>query len=301
MSVRMPAVSLAAVKIRRQSTLELAVEIEAHGFDGIYCPMVVDPMSLCLSMAHRTSTITFGTSIESIYVRHPSDLAGAASYLAETSGGRFRLGLGMNHIPTHERLGVKAGPPLEDVRGYVAALRAVESDVGPLPPILLAAMRTRMVALAAEIADGAIWANACRSHMEASLAVVAGARREPFFIGNMIPTVVDDDVDAALALHRRTLSNLARLPNYRNYWREAGYVEEMDAIEAAVARGDTDSLPSFVSDAWLRDTTLAGSPSVVRDGIEAWFDAGVSTPIVVPSALSGGQPRAFENLYAVYA
>ena len=108
----------------------------------------------------------------------------------------------------------------------------------------------------------------------------------------MIPTVVDDDVTAALALHRRTLSNMARLPNYRNYWKEAGYVEEMDAIEAAAARGDTDSLPSFVSDAWLRDTTLAGPPSVVRDGIEAWFDAGVSTPIIVPSALSGGQPPA---------
>jgi alkanesulfonate monooxygenase SsuD/methylene tetrahydromethanopterin reductase-like flavin-dependent oxidoreductase (luciferase family) len=300
----MPAVSLAAVKIRRQSVLERAVEIEAHGFDGIYCPMVVDPMSLCLSMAHRTSTITFGTSIQSIYVRHPSDLAGAAAYLHEVSGGRFRLGLGMNHIPTHERLGVEAGPPLDDVARYVNALRAVEGDVGPLPPIYLAAMRKRMVALAAEIADGAIWANACRSHMASSLGVVTkgrAGRDAAFFIGNMIPTVVDDDVKAAHALHRRTLSNLARLPNYRNYWREAGYVEEMDAIEAAVGRGDTDDLPSLVSDAWLADTTLSGSPSTVRDGIEAWFDAGVTTPIVVPSALSGGQPRAVANLFRVYA
>src|SRR3954471_22430173 len=280
-TARMPAVSLAAVAGRRQSTVELAVEIERRGFAGIFCPMVVDPMSLCLSVAHRTDRIVMGTSIESIYVRHPSDMAGAAAYLAEMSGGRFRLGLGMNHIPTHERLGVTVGPPLEDVRRYVAGLRAVEKDVGPLPPILLAAMRSRMVALAAEIADGAIWANGCRSHMAASLAVIAGVRSDEFFVGNMIPTVVDDDVKAALALHRRTLSNMARLPNYRNYWKEAGYIEEMDAIEAAVARGDTESLPSFVSDAWLRDTTLAGSPSVVRDGIEAWFDAGVSTPIVV--------------------
>ncbi len=138
--------------------------------------------------------------------------------------------------------------------------------------------------------------------MAASLDVVAGAGRGgDFFVGNMIPTVVDDDLKAANALHRRTLSNLARLPNYRNYWREAGYVEEMDAIEAAVEKGDTDDLPSLVSDAWLADTTLAGSPSTVRDGIEAWFDAGVTTPIVVPSALSGGQPRAFANLFRVYA
>ena len=76
-------------------------------------------------------------------------------------------------IPTPEvlkALGVETGRVLNTVT-MRNGLRAVEKDVGPLPPILLAAMRSRMVALAAEIADGAIWANGCRSHMAASLAV----------------------------------------------------------------------------------------------------------------------------------
>ena len=44
----------------------------------------------------------------------------------------------------------------------------------------------------------------------------------------MIPTCISDDVEAAKAVNRRTLTRYTMLPNYRNYWKEAGYVEEMD-------------------------------------------------------------------------
>jgi alkanesulfonate monooxygenase SsuD/methylene tetrahydromethanopterin reductase-like flavin-dependent oxidoreductase (luciferase family) len=51
---------------------------------------------------------------------------------------------------------------------------------------------------------------------------------------------------------------------------------------------------------WLADNTLYGSPAKVRDGIEAWFDAGISTPIVVPSSTSGGQAKAVAELFAAF-
>ena len=96
-----------------------------------------------------------------------------------------------------------------------------------------------MVALAGELAQGVVFANASLSHMGQSLAALPAAKRNDadFFIGNMIPTCISDDVEAAKAVNRRTLTNYAFLPNYRNYWKEAGYVEEMDAIETAVAEG----------------------------------------------------------------
>ncbi len=59
-------------------------------------------------------------------------------------------------------------------------------------------------------------------------------------------------------------------------------------------------LPECLSDRWLEDTTLSGSASEVREGIEAWFDAGIKTPIVVPSAVKGGQLQALEDLFALY-
>jgi len=48
-----------------------------------------------------------------------------------------------------------------------------------------------------------------------------------FWIGNMIPTVIDDDLDAARARNRKTLQGYVALPNYRNYWIEAGYEVEV--------------------------------------------------------------------------
>jgi alkanesulfonate monooxygenase SsuD/methylene tetrahydromethanopterin reductase-like flavin-dependent oxidoreductase (luciferase family) len=55
-----------------------------------------------------------------------------------------------------------------------------------------------------------------------------------------------------------------------------------------------------MSDRWLSDCTLYGSVGEVREGIEAWFDAGVKTPIIVPSSTSGGQAKAFEELFAAF-
>ena len=110
-----------------------------------------------------------------------------------------------------------------------------------------------------------------------------------------------DDKEAAAAVCRRTLTGYVMLPNYRNYWKEAGYREEMEAIEKALAAGDREKLPGLMSDRWLADSTLFGSTKEVREGVEAWFAAGVKTPIVVPSSTKGGQMKAFEEIFAAFS
>ena len=299
----MPAVSLVAVPGRRKRAGELAAEVERRGFSGIYCPSVGgDQLSFCVSIAQATSTLPFGTSIQPIYFRSAWDLAQTAGYLNELSDGRFRLGLGVSHGPVHERLGLQPGRPLSDIRNYVADLRSAAEKPGGLPPITLAALRDRMLDLAVEISDGAVWANAARSHMAKQVARIPAERRQDgFFVGNMIPTVIDDDRAAAAAVNRRTLSGYVRLPNYRSYWAEAGYGEEMAAIEAALDAGETDRIPDLMTDRWLSDVTLYGSVADVRAGIEAWQDAGVTTPIIVPSSTSGGQLKAIDELFAAFS
>ena len=299
MTDRMPAVSLAALPGRRAQTLELAVDIERRGFSGIYCPSFGDAMGLCLSIAHLTDSIELGTSIQPIYLQHPAALATSAGYLHEIAGGRFRLGIGVTHGPVIERLGVETGRPLTDMREYVDRMRGSGEQVGGLPPVVLATLRDRMVGLAAEIADGAVWANASRSRMAHSLALVPDGRN--MWIGNMVPTVIDDDIEAARARNRKTLRGYVTLPNYRNYWSEAGYEEEMAAVVAGLETHDPDAVIAAMSDRWLDDCTLSGPPSRVRDGIEAWFDAGVDAPIVVPSSTSGGQSKAFAELFDAFA
>src|SRR5262245_12334875 len=298
----LPAVSLVAVPGRRRATLEVAREIERRGFAGIYAPSVFANMSLCEALAHATNRIPFGTSIAPIYARTVGDFAQSAAFLNEVSGGRFRFGIGVSHAPMHVRMGVTPGKPLADIRSFVAKLRAQE-EAGPMPPIVLATLRTKMIALAAEIADGMVFANGARSHMAASLAALpAGKRADPaFFIGNMIPTCISDDIEAAKAVNRKTLTRYALLPNYRNYWKEAGYVEEMEAVEKAAAQKRLDDVPKCLSDKWLADCTLFGPAARVREGIEAWYAAGITTPIIVPSSAGGNQMKAFKELFAALA
>lgn len=299
MTERMPALSLAAVPGRRAQMVELAADIERRGFSGIYCPSFGDAMGLCLSIAHVTNTIEFGTSIQPIYLQHPAALATSASYLHEIAEGRFRLGVGVTHGPVIKRLGVETGKPLTDMREYVGTMQAAAEQMGGLPPVVLATLRDKMVGLAAEIADGAVWANGSRSRMPHSLGLIPDDR--DLWIGNMIPTVIDDDIDAARARNRKTLQGYVALPNYRNYWIEAGYVEEMNAVIAGLEARDSDAVLAAMSDRWLDDCTLSGSASRVRDGIEAWFDAGVTAPVIVPSSTSGGQAKAFAEIFDAFA
>ncbi|MEW6268265.1 MAG: LLM class flavin-dependent oxidoreductase [Thermodesulfobacteriota bacterium] len=299
---RMPAIALAAMPGRRRATLDVARELERRGFAGIYCASFGDGLGLCEALALVTERISFGTAIAIIYTRHVNDYAQTASLVHELSGGRFRFGVGVSHGPVHKHLGIQAGKPLADMRAFVAALRAVPR-AGELPPVVLAALRDPMVRLAGEIADGLVLANAARSRMAHSLGVLPEARRaDPgFFVGNMIPTCISDDVAAAAAVNRKTLSGYVTLPNYREYWKQAGYVEEMEAIEQALARGERDALPKLMSDRWLADTTLYGPSAKVREGFEAWLDAGVRTPILVPSSAGGNQMKALEEMMLCFS
>jgi alkanesulfonate monooxygenase SsuD/methylene tetrahydromethanopterin reductase-like flavin-dependent oxidoreductase (luciferase family) len=271
-----PAVALAAVPGRRRASLDLAREIERRGFSGIYCASFGDALGLCEALALATERIPLGTSIANLYTRHVSEYAVTASLVHELSGGRFHFGVGVSHDPMNRRLGIDAGRPLSDMRRFVEQLREVPR-AGELPPIVVAALREKMVALAGEIGEGVVFANAARSHMTASLAALPDSKRDDpaFFVGDMIPICISEDRRAAMERNRRTLVMYVSLPNYRN-------------------------LPGLMSDRWLADVTLFGSVSEVRDGVAAWRLAGVRTPILVPSSATGNQMKAFEELFAAF-
>jgi alkanesulfonate monooxygenase SsuD/methylene tetrahydromethanopterin reductase-like flavin-dependent oxidoreductase (luciferase family) len=136
---------------------------------------------------------------------------------------------------------------------------------------------------------------------ESLKALPDSARTGPdFFIGNMVPTCIDADRAAAAAVNRRTLTGYVKLPNYQNYWIEAGFEEEMVAIRKAIAAGQDDKIPGLMSDRWLSQVTLYGSASEVREGVEAWYAAGVKTLIMVPSSTKGNQMVALQELIDLF-
>jgi alkanesulfonate monooxygenase SsuD/methylene tetrahydromethanopterin reductase-like flavin-dependent oxidoreductase (luciferase family) len=303
MPIQMPAISLAAVPTRRHRIIEFAKEAETRGFAGIYMPSLGDNMALATALAVATDKIEFGTSICPIYFRAPLDLAQAAAFIHEVSNGRFKFGIGVAHAPSHARFGVTVGKPLADTRHFVETARNAKM-IGDLPPIVLATLRKKMIELAAEIADGMVFANGSRSHMAESLSVVPEAKRQDpnFFIGDMIPTCIYENEATAAAVNRKTLVHYAQLTNYRNYWKEAGYEEEMAGVEKAMeAGGDPEAIGKCLSERWLSDNTLYGPPSKVLEGLEAWYDAGIKTPILVPSSAQGNQFKAIEEVFELCA
>lgn len=302
-SDQIPALSLVATPTKRSAILDLAVEAERIGVSGIACPSLGGTMGLCTSLAHVTSSIRFWTSIQPMYYSHPVEAGNAAAHIHEMSKGRFGFGIGVSHAAVTKRLGVETGKPLTDIDAYVAAMRANERFSGSLPPIYLATLRDKMLDLATRIADGAIWANAALSALPTQVGRAQSTISSDFFLANMIPTVVSDDLQAARAVHRKTLTGYASLPNYRNYWRQAGYIEQVDRFEQILEASDKDELAerlqAAMNDAWIDDCTISGNAGQVRDAFRRWWDAGV-TPIAVMSSTNGGQAAAVREFFDLW-
>lgn len=302
-----PAISLMAIPGRRRQTIDVAVEADRRGFPGIWIPSPGEALGLSGSLVLATENLQIATSIQPIYLQNASSLASYASYLNEISGGRFLLGLGVSHEPALDRVGViNRGKPLSDMRQYVESLRAADPKPDDpalgLPPLLFAALRDKMIALSVELGAGTIFANISVNDAARAVSRIPAERRTAgFMVANMIPTIIDDDKQAAADKHRASLVSYAMLPNYRNYWRQAGFKQEMDSWEAAIADGDVKRIPELMTERWLSSCTLYGPAAEVRDRTQEWFDAGVSTPILVPGAVRGGHLGGAQRVLDAFA
>lgn len=297
----LPALALMANPGERRATLDLAREIERRGFAGISVSSSFGNMSQCLGLAFATERIPFATAIAPIYAQSVDEFAQNAAYIREVSGGRFQFGIGIAHAPSYARWEAKPGKPLGDTRAFIEKFKA-STAYGPLPPVIVATLRKRMIALAGEIGDGLVFANGSRAAMPDSLSALPDARRRDpgFFIGNRVRTCICDDIAAAKAALRRSMASYWLLPNYRNYWKETGYADEMATAEKLIADGRAAEMPDHLTDRWLDDCTLYGPPSRIREGVEAWRAAGITTPVIVPIAPDGNQKRALEAVFKAF-
>jgi NAD(P)-dependent dehydrogenase (short-subunit alcohol dehydrogenase family)/alkanesulfonate monooxygenase SsuD/methylene tetrahydromethanopterin reductase-like flavin-dependent oxidoreductase (luciferase family) len=299
---RLPAVALAAVPGRPPRHARARARARGKGFAGAYCASFGDAVGLCEALAFTTKTIPFGTAIAKLYTRHVADYAQTAALIHELSGGRFHFGVGVSHAPVNDRLGVRAGKPLATCARSSRRCARTRTSASSRRS-WSRRLRQKMVALAGRSATA--WcsrtprARTCAHRSRLCRPAKRGDAK--FFVGDMIPTLHQRRPrrgDGAQPQDARDVRLAAQLPQLLD---EAGYVEEMAAIAKAIERGERDRIPSLMSDRWLADVTLFGTAAQVREGVEAWFDAGVTTPILVPSSAAGNQIKAFEELFAAFA
>jgi probable F420-dependent oxidoreductase len=215
-----------------------ASRVEALGYGTLWVPETVgrEPFTLLGLLAGATSSLYLGTSIASIWGRDAQAARMAAETLQEATGGRFVLGLGVSHPHLAQKLrGHTWDRPLEHMRAYLAAYRAAvykgpTDPSAPPPPILVAALRERMLALAATAADGAFpylvtadrvaWA---RARLDAA-AEAAGRPRPTLAVA--LPVVVEVDPTLAREAARGYLAPYLRTPAYQAAWAAQGFGEQ---------------------------------------------------------------------------
>lgn len=209
-----------------------------------------------------TRELVVGSSIANIWGRDAFAARGAQATLGALHPGRFVLGLGVSHAPLVERLrGHDYGGPLSAMRAYLEALdqaHPVVADAAPARPRMIAALGPKMLALSAELADGALPYLTLPEHTaqareilgpDALLVVEAGA-------------VVADDEETWRARAHWHLEIYTGLPNYRNSWTRQGFDPDAD-----YGRGGSDRLKSALVTRGL-EATLAR----VREHLDAGAD-----------------------------
>lgn len=243
-----------------------ARRVDDLAYGTLWVPETVgrEPFTLLGLLAAETSEITLGTSIVSIWGHDAQTTRMAAMTLAEATGGRFVLGLGVSHLHLAEKLrGHTYERPLTRMREYLAAYRAAiyrgpSSSEAADPPILIAALRERMLALAATEADGAfpylVTPERVAWMRDVLDSAAAGRESRPILAVSM-PAVLEPDPEASRAAARIYLTHYLRTPAYQASWGEQGFAEADwekpggdRLVDAMVAQGDVEALRARLAD-----------------------------------------------------
>jgi len=295
-------------------------QLEALGLEGLFAPQLYGPPFIPLATAAAaTSRVRLATGIALAFARSPFETAVAAMDLDHISGGRFTLGLGTSVKAWSEGVfGMEYGKPLDHMREVVEIVRLViaKAHTGELTrydgtyhrldfsefnpvgaplrtsvPIWIAALRTPLIRLAAEIADGVIghpiwsidWATTkVQDDLKAGLAKGGKQRRDIEF--NMWLFVAPNpDRKQAIEDARATVAFYGGIAQYEDYFAAHGFRKEAQALQQGVKRGDYLSVRHLVTDEMAQTFVVCGTPDDVRSRVAAIWDHADSACLNPPS------------------
>jgi probable F420-dependent oxidoreductase len=250
-----------------------ARDLEARGYAGVWASEADhDPFLPLLTAGLATERLQVGTAIAVAFARSPMTLAMTSHDLQRYTRGRFVLGLGSQVKPHVERrFSMPWSPPVERMREYVAALRAIWSAwqdgtrlrfqgehyrhtlMTPMfspqahewgaPPVHLAAVGPGMTRLAGEVADGLLahGFTTARYLRERTLPVLAeglaaaGRSREEVTVslpGFVVTGRTDAERAEAAAAVKATIAFYGSTPAYRPVLELHGWDSLADELHA---------------------------------------------------------------------
>jgi probable F420-dependent oxidoreductase len=237
--------------------------LEDAGYQAIWTNEVIGKdafvqLGVLLAAAERT---VFGTFVGNIWARPAQTMHAAAAQLAEAYPGRLAVGLGVGYPEQAASVGQKFGSPLATMRDYLDRMDSPTWPQAPdaAYPRIIAANGPKMLALAGEIADGAMPAG-----LPATFTAQAREALGPdklLVVG--LSVIPDADADQAKAAARESVSGRLAAPSYAARIAGLGYSAQEIAevsdllMDAIVAHGDSTAVAVKV-----REHLLAGADHV---------------------------------------
>ncbi len=286
-----------------------------------------DAISQIAYLIARTSRIKVGAGVLPVGARSPALLAMSAASLTVLSEGRFILGLGSSGPQVMEGWhGVPFNPPLTRLRETVeivrTALRGERLTYAgkvyqlPLPggegrpirlglepcevPIYLATLGPRGLELTGEIADGWLGTSFLPAHAETFFAPIrAGAERA----GRSFEAIdraaggalaFDDDVPKLIGARKPGFAfqigamGSPRHNFYKDAYERQGFSAMVDEVQKLWLEGKREAAAAAVPDEFVLGANLLGTEAMVRDRIQTYRDAGVTTLRVAPEGETVG-------------
>ena len=267
---------------------ESAQRIESLGYSALWIPETVGrhPFAHAAWLLANTSELVVATGIASIYHREPGVTLAAQNTLAEQSGNRFLLGLGVSHKPMVEGVrGLTYGKPVTTMREYLEKMDASPYS-GPkpasAPPRVIAALGPRMLELARDACQGAHPYFTSPEHTAMAREVLG----PDAWLCVEQKVILEEDPGKARGLARQTAQVYIGLPNYRNNWLRMG-LEESDFDDGG-------------SDRFVDATFAWGDAAAIRARIQAHYDAGATHVCIQPVHPQGAfGPLHWETLEAL--
>lgn len=235
---------------------DAAREIEALGYGSLWFGEAYGRESFTFAQAllAATGSMVVGTGIANIYARGAMAANGAMRLVESLTPGRFVVGLGVSHQRPLERdRKVTYRPPLQAMTEYLDDLDSAPYFAADAerPPLVLAALGPKMLALARDRTAGAHPYLVTPEH-------TATARRtlgpEALLVVEQAAVLGQDRTESLRRAHDH-LTIYTGLPNYRNSWFRLGF-DESDAVkggsdrlaDALVAQGDEGAIAARVQE-----------------------------------------------------
>jgi probable F420-dependent oxidoreductase len=242
---------------------EAVGRLEQLGYRAVWTNEVIgkDALTQLAVLLAATRRTVFGTAIANIWAREPQTAHSAAALLAQAYPGRFVLGLGVGYPEQAAGTGREFGSPLTTMRDYLDRMDGPTWPPAPdvAYPRIIAANGPKMLALAGEIADGALPAGLPPEHTAQARQVLGPDKL--LVVG--LSVVVDDDHDRARTIARERVSASLGLPSFAATIARLGYSEQEIAdvsdrlVDGVVGHGD----PAAIA-AKVREHLAAGADHV---------------------------------------